>query len=41
MAADTPAVRFGQERHSHVNLPITRILKEPEFANNIQGLNGT
>lgn len=40
MAADTPAVRFGQETHLHVYLPITRILKEPEFADNIQGLNG-
>lgn len=40
MAADTPAVRFGQVTHLHVYLPITRILKEPKFADNIQGLNG-
>lgn len=32
MAADTPAVRFGEVTHSCVYLPITGILKEPKFA---------
>lgn len=32
MAADTPAVRFGEVTHLCVYLPVTGILKEPKFA---------